>query len=272
MTICSAFTDSTCGTCFGMVFETKYFMKMIKTGILGLSLVVLLMSCDTQEKARLTMKVDSLSTELRASQETASQMEEVDVLIDSIDISRHVLRANVVEGTSYDNYATRLKSINQYIKDTQVKIAALEQKSKNAKGMSSTIKRLKADLELRSNDVAALQLEVSRLRSENKDMAKAISQKDSVLIAKEGVIKIRESDIASLETMMRSDNDKSRIATANLYFDQAAIWEKVADRTNFAPRKKKQARREALELYKVSLLLGKAEAQEKIDNLEKELS
>ena len=245
---------------------------MIKTGILGLCISVLLFSCNTQEKSRLAAKVDSLSNELRLSQEVALQMSEVDVLIDSIDVSRHLLRANVVEGTSYDNYAARLKSINEYIKDTQVKIAALEAKSKNAKGMSSTIKRLKADLKLRTEEVAALQLEVSRLRSENKDMAKAISQKDSTLMAQEGVIRIRETDIASLETLMRYTNDENRATTANLYFDQAAAWEKVADRTNFAPRKKKQAKREALELYKISLSLGKTEAQAKIDNLEKELS
>ena len=71
---------------------------------------------------------------------------------------------------------------------------------------------------------------------------------------------------------MPNDNEETRIATADLYFDQAAAWEKVADRTNFAPRKKKQARREALELYKISLSLGKTEAQGKIDKLEKELS
>lgn len=247
-------------------------MKTIITGVWGLSIGVLLMSCDTQEKARLTMKVDSLATELRASQEVARQMTEVDVLIDSIDISRHLLRTNVVEGTSYDDYATRLKNINEYIKGTRVKIAELEKKSKNTKGLSSTVKRLKADLELRSQEVAAVQLEVSRLRSENMDMAKAITQKDSALVSQEGVIKIREMDIASLEDLIHSINEETRVATAELYFNQAAAWEVVAARTNFAPRKKKQARREALELYKVSLSLGKKEAQKKIDNLEKKLS
>ena len=246
-------------------------MKTLKSGILGLSIITLLLSCDTREKAKLELKVDSLSTELRASREIATQMSEVDVLIDSIDVSRHLLRVHVVEGTSYDNYATRLKSINQYIKDTQIKIIALEKNAKNAKGLSSTIKRLKGDLELRTQEVAALQLEVSKLRSENKTMALAISQKDSTLMAKEDMIRVKETDIASLETMMRYTNDQNRISTADLYFNQAMTWEKVADRTNFAPRKRKQARREALELYKISLSLGKTEAQDKIDKLEKQI-
>jgi chromosome segregation ATPase len=247
-------------------------MKTIKAGILALGVAALLVSCDSKEKAQLQYKVDSLNTELQASQQEASQLKEVNVLIDSIDASRKVLRANVVEGTSYSSYSERLNDINEYIKDTQMKIADLEKKSKSAAGMSSSIKRLKADLELRQQEIAALQLEVSKMRSDNENMARAISQKDSSLLAKDDVIKVRESDIASLESLMTDTNEQNKMTTANLYFDQAVAMEKVADRTNFAPRRKKEAKREALELYKISLSLGKPEAQSKIDALEKDLS
>jgi chromosome segregation ATPase len=247
-------------------------MKTLQAGILTLSIAAALVSCDTKEKEALQYKVDSLNTELQASQQEASQLKEVIVLIDSIDASRKVLRANVVEGTSYANYSERLKDINQYIKDSQLKIADLEKKSRNAAGMSSSIKRLKADLELRQSEIAALQLEVSKMRDDNADMARAISAKDSTLLAKEEVIKVRETDISSLEMLMKDTNEQNKITTANLYFEQAKAMEKVADKTNFAPRKKKEALREALELYKISLSLGKEEAQKKIDALEKELS
>lgn len=247
-------------------------MKTLKAGILSLSVAALLVSCDSKEKEKLQYRIDSLNTELQASRAEASQLKEVNVLIDSIDASRKVLRANVVEGTSYTNYTERLNDINQYIKDSQIKIAELEKKSKNAAGMSSAIKRLRADLELRQQEVAALQLEVSKMRSENETMSRAISQKDSTLLAKDEVIKVRESDIASLESLMKDTNEQNKMTTANLYYEQAKAMEKVADRTNFAPRRKKEALREALELYKISLSLGKEEAQKKIDALEKELS
>lgn len=247
-------------------------MKTINTGIVLLGLAASLFSCDSKEKARLQSKVDSLNTELQASQQVEAQMKEVDVLIDSIDASRKVLRANVVEGTSYDNYANRLKDVNQYIKDTQLKIAELEKTARGARGMASSIKRLKNDLELRSQEVAALQLEVSIMRSENKSMAAAIASKDSTLLVKEDLIKVRESDIAAFEVSMKDTNEKNRVAMADLYYNQAKALEVVADRTNFAPRKKKQAMREAVELYKISLSLGKSEAQKRIDILEKELS
>lgn len=247
-------------------------MKTIKTSIICLALAAVLFSCDRKENAILRAKVDSLNTELQTSQEVAGRLKEVDVLIDSIDISRNALRANVVEGTSYDDYANRLKDINQYIKDTQSKIAELEKTSKSVKGLSSSVKRLKSDLELRSQELAALQMEVSKMRSENESMAIAITKKDSTLLAKEDIIKVREADIAAFEASMRDTNEKNKIAMADLYYNQAKALEVVADRTNFAPRKKKQAMREAMELYKISLSLGKTEAQTRIDVLEKELS
>lgn len=231
-----------------------------------------MLSCDTKEKERLQSKIDSLSTELQASQEVAAQLKEVDVLIDSIDLSRNVLRANVVEGTSYNNYSSRLKDINKHIKDTQTKIAELEKTSKKVPGLSASIRKLKSDLELRSQEIAALQLEVSKMRSENESMSVAIAKKDSTLIMKEDVIKVKESDIASLESSMKDATEKNRVAMADLYYKQASALEEVADRTNFAPRKKKEALREAVELYKISLSLGKEEAQDKINTIEKELS
>jgi hypothetical protein len=67
-------------------------------------------------------------------------------------------------------------------------------------------------------------------------------------------------------------NAQSQASQADLYFAQAQALETAAERTKFAPRKKKETRREALELYKLSLSLGKQEAQQKIEELEKEIS
>jgi len=247
-------------------------MKTIKSAIVILGLAAAIMSCDKKEKERLESKLDSLQTELLASQEVEMQMKEVNVLIDSIDASRKVLRTNVVEGVTYDNYADRLRDVNQYIKDTQNKIAELEKSAKKSKGMSASIRKLKTDLELRETEIAALQLEVSKMRTENQSLQVAIARKDSTLLVKEDIIKVREADIVTFENTLRDTNDKNRNSMADLYFNQAQTLEVVADRTNFAPRKKKQAMKEAIELYKISLSLGKTEAQQRIDILEKELS
>jgi chromosome segregation ATPase len=248
---------------------------IIRKLILGLPLIGMLWSCDTSEKTRLRAQVDSLRTELQVSHQTTQSLEEVGALIDSIDASRQLLRTDVVEGTSYKDYAGRLKSINNHIKETQAKIAELEKSVKTTKSSSSkysaTIKRLKSDLELSTQQIAALQQEVEKMRGENQSLTASVNQKDSLLNQSSETIKMREQDVANLETKVEEINTQSRMTQADMYFAQAQALETAAQRTKFAPRKKKETKREALELYKLSYSLGKAEAQSKIDQLEKEV-
>jgi hypothetical protein len=245
---------------------------MIRKIIFALPLIAFFFSCENKEKIRLQSQVDSLRTELQVSQQTNKELDEVGVLIDSIDASRQLLRTDVVEGTSYKDYKNRLVSINNHIKETQSKIAELEKTLSKNKASLSTIKRLRADLELRTQQIAALQQEVEKFRGENVSLSRNLSQRDSLLAVNNETIKLREQDIVSLETKVEETNTNAKNTQADLYFAQAQALETAAARTRFAPRKKKETQREALELYKMSLSLGKQEAQQKIEELEKEIS
>ncbi|HMJ71584.1 MAG TPA: hypothetical protein VK508_21965 [Cyclobacteriaceae bacterium] len=241
-------------------------------GILSVGMAALMMSCDSKERAQLQHRVDSLSAELQASKQVEATMAEVGVLIDSIDANRLALRAQMVEGTSYTDYIKRLKDINVHITETKHKITEMEKAVKSAKGSSAVaLKRIKQDLELRSQEVLALQVEIEKMRDENRRLASDITVKDSTLTTREEVIKLREQDIASLESLVKDINEQTKVKVANLYYAQAQALETAAQRTKFAPKKKKNTKREALELYKLSLSLGKTEAEARIAELEKDL-
>lgn len=245
---------------------------MIKKFILGLAVVGMLWGCRNEEKERaLQTQIDSLQTELQTSQETAQTLQDVGVLIDSIDAGRQLLRTDMVEGTSYKNYKERLQGINSYIKETQAKIAELEKSAKNSKVYAGTIKRLKADLEARTQQIAMLEQEVQRVRGENQSLSRTVSQRDSVISINTETIKVREENLAALEARVQEMNVQSKNDQADAFFKQAQALERAASRTKFAPRKKKDTQREALELYKMAASLGKAEAEAKIQKLEKDL-
>ncbi|HYC84717.1 MAG TPA: hypothetical protein VEB86_05815, partial [Chryseosolibacter sp.] len=135
---------------------------------------VVVLSCGDQEKETLRSQVDSLKRELETSQEMAETLTEVGTLMDSIDASRQLLRVNMVEGTTYDDYATRMKDLNSYVQETSRKISSLEKSLKDSKANSSlyanTIKKLKADLQTRTEEIAALQQQVEKYRSENENL------------------------------------------------------------------------------------------------------
>jgi hypothetical protein len=250
---------------------------MIKKFILGLAVVGALFSCKDEKKERaLQSQVDSLKTELRESEQTAQTLQEVGVLIDSIDASRQLLRTDMVEGTSYKDYKSRLQDITAYVRETQSKISELEKSAKNSRVFASTIKKLKADLEARTQQIAALEQEVQKFRSENLTLAKGVYQRDSVINSSNETIKMREESLTALEARVQEMNVQSKNNQADAYFAQAQALEKAASRTKFAPRKKKETKREALELYKMALSLGKTEgkteAETKVKELEKEAS
>ena len=233
------------------------------------------MACDQKEKLKLTAKVDSLNNELIASQEAAQTLQEVGTLLDSVDASRQLLRTNMVEGTSYDEYISRMHDINDYVKETQKKIEELEKASRSSKSTAasyaSTIKKLKRDLEKTSKEMVALQELVNDYRSKNDNLVQTVGQRDTEIVEKTELIRVKEQELATIESQVKDLMAQSKVNEADAYFKQAQQVEETARRTKFAPRKKKASRREALELYKMALFLGKEEAQPRIAALEQKL-
>ncbi|MCW5909902.1 MAG: hypothetical protein KIT62_02450 [Cyclobacteriaceae bacterium] len=241
--------------------------------ILGVVAASLFFSCNMKETEELKARVVSLEEQLQETQKSADQLQQVSVMLDSIEANRTLLSEGLIEGTNYTDYSGRMKNLQSYIKDTQVKLTELEtslKKSKsNASAYSKMVSKLKADLEASTTQVALLQAEVEKFRIENQTMAQTIVQKDSALQNNAEVIKVRESDIVALETKVKDISTQSTLTQADLLYAQGEALETAAARTKLAPRKKKDTQREALELYKLSYSLGKQEAKAKIDELEK---
>ena len=116
---------------------------MIRKFILGLAVVGILWGCNNKKKeVALQSEIDSLRTELQESQQTADALQEVGAMIDSIDASRQLLRTDMVEGASYQDYKNRLASIREYVKESQSKIEELEKNAKQTRGNSRTFRRV----------------------------------------------------------------------------------------------------------------------------------
>jgi chromosome segregation ATPase len=248
---------------------------MLKTSFIALLTVVFFASCDNKEKEQLRTQVDSLKRELETSQEMAETLTEVGTLMDSIDANRQLLRVNMVEGTTYDDYSTRMKDLNSYVRETQEKIAGLEKSLKSSKANSSayakTIEKLKADLTARTTEITALQAQVEKYRSENENLINTVGLQEAEIADKQSQIEAKIQELAWIETRVQELMLQSKVSEADAYYTRGLAVEEAANRTKLAPKKKKETYREAIELYKKALSLGKTEAQEKIDELEKRL-
>lgn len=248
---------------------------MVKKLLIVLSIGVVMMSCGG-ESERLKSQVDSLKAELQTSQQFANTLQEVGTLMDSIDASRQLLRVNMVEGTTYADYTSRMKDINNYVKDTQNKIEDLEKSLKKSKGnanaYAATIKKLKADLEDRNKEIATLQANVEELKNTNQNLITTVGLQEAELNDKESQIETKTQELALIEARIQELMVQSKMSESDSYFARAQAVEEAANRTKLAPRKKKDTLKEALELYKKAQSLGHEKAQAKIDELTKRVN
>ena len=241
----------------------------------ALPVFALIVGCGTKEREMLQAEVDSLKVELETSQAMAQTLTEVGTMMDSIDASRQLLRVNMTEGTTYTDYSSRMKDINGYVKDTRKKIEDLEKSLKTSKSnsdaFSKTIRRLKSDLESKSVEIAGLQEQVDKYRNENANLITTVGMQEAELSDKSSEIETKTQELALIEARVQELMIQSKMTEADAYYARGEAVEEAAARTKLAPRKKKDTLREAVELYKKALSLGKAEAQDKITALEKKL-
>jgi chromosome segregation ATPase len=248
---------------------------MIKKLVFALPIAALMIGCGAKEKEMLQSKVDSLSLELETSQKMAATLTEVGAMMDSIDASRQLLRVNMVEGTTFDDYKNRMRDINGYVKETQSKIDELEKSLKtsnaNSSSFSKTIRKLRSDLESKTKEIASLQEQVDKYRNENQNLITTVGMQEAELTDKQTLIESKTQELALIEARVQEIMIQSKMSEADAYYARAQAVEEAANRTKLAPRKKKETLREAVELYKKALSLGKNEAQDNITSLEKKL-
>jgi chromosome segregation ATPase len=243
--------------------------------LLMMSIVGLLCSCDQKKKDLAQRTADSLRTELQANHKLTEAMVEIGTLLDSIDASRKMLRVRMMEGTNYETFAGRMRNLNEYVRAAEAKIEDLEKTARkynnNDAAYASAIKKLKSDLDVRNQELAALNEQVSVYKNENQNLISTVSLQKAEIDDKLNQIQSKQADISKLQEQVSQLMVKSTTDQGDAYFAQASAVEEAAKRTHFAPRKKKNSRKEAIELYKLALNFGKDEAQARIAALEKKM-
>jgi chromosome segregation ATPase len=195
--------------------------------------------------------------------------------MDSIDANRQVLRMNMMEGTTFDNYTNRMEDLNKYVKDTEKKISDLEKTLKKSKAstnyFATLVNNLKAEVEKKNQEIALLQDMVSKYQTENENLVKVNEMQEAEIVNQEEQLATKQQELALIEARIQELMIQSKVSDAEQWFSRGMAVEEAANRIKLAPKKKKETLKEALEYYKKSYSLGHQPAKPKIDQLEKTL-
>ena len=249
---------------------------MTKNLIIILTVIITISSCDfNNERETLRAKSDSLEAELLVTLRAVDALEEVGVLMDSVDRNRNAIQLDMNEGLQYDEYVSRMKNLNEYVKRSEERLSQLEkdlnQSESSKKAYAQTVARLKKEISNKTKEILELQQLVEQYKSENTELLSMVSLRESELADAEINIMQKKQELSLLETRIQELMIQSKMTEADAYFARAAAVEEAANRTKLAPKKKKSTLEEALKLYKKARDLGREDAQAKITDLEKEL-
>lgn len=238
-------------------------------------LFIFFAGCNTQELARLQSENDSLRSELNSRSSVLTSLRDVRGLLDSIDANRNSLRTNLSEGTSYEEFTTRLKDINEFVKMSEEKINLIQNALKDSKHEASAylmlVDALKSEVQLRVDEIVKLEEEVGKYKAENEGLLEEIKMKEDEVKNINIKISEKQQELLLLEARIEAMVNSFKVTEADAYYARARAVEEAANRTKLAPNKKRETYKEALELYKRSLSLGKQEAKEDISKLETRL-
>lgn len=245
-------------------------MCKLLTGAIILSL---LGSCSLQEEnEQLKQQNEQLVADLENSRKMAQTLEEVGVLLDSIDESRNMLRLDLEMGTSYEEFTLRVEGILDDVRTTEKRIAELERTLGEAADANnayiSSIKRLKLELGEKSKQIEELQKMVDDYAEENVALMNLIDLQDAEIEDKSVELEAKREELAYLEMRIEELMIQSQMTKADAYYARAQAVEEAARRTKLAPKKKKETLDEALYMYRQAYDLGKTEAQDRIKELE----
>ncbi len=232
-----------------------------------------LSSCDiNNEREKLRAKSDSLEAELMVTLRAVDALEEVGAMMDTIDNNRNAIRLDMKEGLKYDEYVSRMKSLNDYVKRSEERIKNLEadlnQSEGSKKAYASAVSRLKLEVQEKSKKILELQELVEAYKTENVELLSLVAMKESQLADAEIDIMQKKQELNLLESRIQELMIQSKMTEADAYYARGAAVEEAANRTKLAPRKKRSTYEEALKYYKKSKELGREDAQAKIDELE----
>jgi hypothetical protein len=238
-------------------------------------LMVFFAGCDSKELARLQFENDSLRSELASRHNVLTSLKDVRGLLDSIDANRNSLRSNLSEGTSYEEFSVRLKDINEFVKMSEDKINMIQTALKNSKHEAAAylmlVDALKGEVQLRVDEIVRLEQEVSKFKDENYGLLQEIKVKEDEVRNINIKISEKQQELLLLEARIEAMVNSFKVTEADAYYARARALEEAAKRTKLAPQKRRETYKEALELYKRSLSLGKEEAKVDIANLENKL-
>jgi hypothetical protein len=233
------------------------------------SIGLILNGCETRQISQLKSENDSLRNQLVEHNEMVNHFRQLNVLLDSIDPNGNFLHKPSGEEDSFERVVSRLQQINDYITKTEQYLEKIKKDLAMSKHEASAylmmVDALKGEVVIRDKEIEGLAVKVNSIENQKIDLVKNVKQHEDALAELQTLITARELELVQAKALTA----RLRASEAEAYYSRARIVETEAAKIKMAPGKKRETYQEALELYRKAYALGKEEALNNINGMQK---
>ena len=224
-----------------------------------------LMSCSSRETLRLRAENARLRKALEEYQPELTAMRNMNAWLDSIDINRHSPRDDRNSTPAPRAVSSRLRDVNRYVITSEEKLTGLEdalhQSKQMLSGYQQVIGALQDELNIRDEQIEDLKASLSVYQHAHRSLTQ------NVIIRQDSLTAMRE-DLSLLQAKMDGLLAHLRLKEGDAMYAKAKATQEVAQRSKTTATWKREAYREALEVFKKAFSLGNQEAADSIAELE----
>lgn len=228
------------------------------------------------ENADLITKLDSVSAELASTQKASVTLMNAMSLMDSINLSRQMLKVTLENSDQHADFLAQMSDLKAYVEQTSLQISKLEKTVKESKtaqnAYAQTIKTLKADLENRKFEIAALDAQLRTEKDNNQKLIVLNNMQQETITTQDAEIEAKMLELEMLNQQIADLRSTFKISEADAYFTQGEAYALAAKRTKLAPSKKKDTYQMALTSYQKAFDLGREDAKPKMEAIKTRLN
>jgi hypothetical protein len=213
------------------------FMKKLFVAIV---LVVALSGCNKQKEIVLRDELESLRLEVAATKQMSSTLQQIGLMIDSVD----VLRKELAQGKYRDN-PDKLREINKYVASMQSRSSEIEKQLEKGTGSASVyndiISRLTRDLATKTFEFNTLTEQVALHKGVNDTLRMLVEAQTAEIDAGATILAITKQEILRLDEDVKQLSVEARSMMTDSYDEQAlgSALAEAAKRTHLAIEKAK---------------------------------
>ncbi|MDW7690331.1 hypothetical protein R9C00_23795 [Flammeovirgaceae bacterium SG7u.111] len=230
-------------------------------------------SCGNTKEQKVSSKITLSEVEIPNGYQ--QRFEQVAYLLDSVAITESLIEERLNDGTKFIDHLDRIRGFEAFVEYTRQKLIKLENDLGSSDGQNQLLQQIIAqyheELEVKDSVIGRLSEQVVRYKGKNDELVRKIDLQRQEITSLEDEINEKEKELDRLKDSITSLSKKMTIAKADSYMEKAAAAEELANRTQFAPKKKKEAYQEAYQLYKLAYEAGSQQAGKKMEELKSKM-